>query len=146
MRILKILLLFAVTHIAIAAETNHTPQSAEAMVISAIQTQWQQPNQPVYVPVVAVSAPFAIADWIQEARGGRALLKLTDGHWQTLACGDAQIKNVYTLGKMGVPASHAAVIVQQLNLDEVNLTNAQLSLINSYSGVMNMETHLHHRE
>jgi hypothetical protein len=146
MHILKFSLLFAFMHIATAAETNHTPQSAEAMIISVIQTQWQQPNQPVYVPIVAISTPFAVADWIQDARGGRALLKLVDGHWQTLACGDAQIKNVFTLGKMGVPKSHAEVIVQKLNLNEVHLSKAQLALINSFSGVVNVEMHSHHHE
>jgi len=142
---LAIILLLLVSNIAHADEIE-TQQKAKKHIIQAIKMQWDQPQHPVSVPVVAISVPYAVADWTQDARGGRVLLKLNDGHWQALACGDALIKSVFKLEKMGVPKAHAEEIVQQLTLEEAQLSQAEISTINSFSGLVDLLTHPEHHQ
>jgi len=137
------MVLFLVMNIANAGQLD-TNAVAKEHIIQAIKMQWDQPQHPVSVPVVAISVPYAVADWTQDARGGRALLKLNDRHWQALACGDAQIKSVFKLEKMGVPKAHAEEIVQQLTLEETQLSQAAISTINSFSGVVDLLTDPEH--
>lgn len=139
------LVLFLMMSIANADEIE-TQQKAKEKIIQAIKMQWDQPQHPVSVPVVAISVPYAVADWMQDARGGRALLKLNDGHWQALACGDAQIKSVFKLEKMGVPKAHAEEIVQQLSIQETQLSQVELSTINSFSGLVNLLINPEHHQ
>jgi len=140
---LAIVLLFVVMNNAHADEVKMRVIAKEN-IIQVIKMQWDQPQNPVAVPVVAVSELYAVADWTQGARGGRALLKFNEGHWQMLACGDAQIKSVFRLTQMGVAKENAQDIVQQLTFDEVQLSQAQLSVINSFSGVVDLFTHPEH--
>ncbi len=139
------MMMFLTINIAISGEIE-SKASAKENIIRAIKMQFDQPQHPVSVPVVAISAPYAVADWMQGTRGGRALLKLNDGHWQALACGDAQIKSVFKLEKMGVPKAHAEEIVQQLTLEETQLSQAEISTINSFSGLVDLLTHPEHHQ
>lgn len=113
-------------------------------VTQAIKLQWEQPNQPVEVLAVAVEKEFAIADWIQGARGGRAVLRKNEGAWQTLACGDVHIKHAQTLTQFGLSLPQAQVIVQQLQLEEQHVPVEKLQLIDQFSGIVDMRHHLFH--
>lgn len=113
-------------------------------VTQAIKLHWEQPNQPVEVLAVAVEKEFAIADWIQGERGGRAVLRKNNEDWQTLACGDAQIKNAQTLTQYGLSLPQAQAIVQQLQLEEQHIPAEKLQLIDEFSNVVDMRHHLFH--
>lgn len=113
-------------------------------VAQAIKAQWDKPDRPVEVLVVVVEDDFAIADWLQEARGGRAVLRNMNGSWQTLACGDAQIKHVQKLTQFGMRLPQAQAIVQQLQLEERNISQEKLRRIDQFSGVVDMRHHAFH--
>lgn len=110
----------------------------EIAISETIKHQWNKPNHTVETPVIAVSNDYAVADWIQEPKGGRALLRLSNGQWQTLLCGDAKIKSVSELKKVGVPESDALAIVESLNIQEANLTVSQLNTINTFVGIVDL--------
>ncbi|OQW70555.1 MAG: hypothetical protein BVN34_00760 [Proteobacteria bacterium ST_bin12] len=117
----------------VVADTAH-----EIAIAETIKQQWQKPNRPVSVPVVAVSHDFAIADWIQEPKGGKALLRFNAGHWQTLMCGDVNLMQQKRLEEAGVPAKDAQQLIASLTQSEAQLTADQQTTINSFQGIVDL--------
>lgn len=118
----------------------------EVTIAEVIKQQWDKPNQPVFVPVVVVSHDFSIADWIQETRGGRALLRLNAGHWQTLMCGDINLMQQKALTEAGVPAEDAKKLITSLTQAEAQLSVDQRMTINSFKGVIDLLKQPHYNE
>lgn len=134
-------LLLWVTAIVFYCDTFSASPKEE--VIRAIKLQWEKPDYLVAVPVVAVRQEFAIADWLQGNRGGRAMLRKMHGVWQTLACGDAKMKTVAQLKQFGVPEPQAQLLIQALNEQEQHLTQEELQVIDGFSGIMELRQHHH---
>lgn len=109
-----------------------------AAIETALKTQWDKPNHPIRVPVIVIYGDYAIADWIQEPRGGRALLKREHKVWQTLLCGDANMKQVHNLVSAGVPSEYAAHLAAMLTQEEKQLTETDKALINSFKGIVDL--------
>lgn len=123
--------------------------NAESLITFVIKNQWETPYHLVEIPVIAVGGAYALADWLQGERGGRALLRLNEGKWQTLMCGSAQLKSAQSLVNAGVPSAEAKQISENLVAKEVNLSAAQLALIDSFEGIVEVLTssdhqHVHH--
>ncbi|WP_407059170.1 copper uptake system-associated protein (plasmid) [Ralstonia syzygii subsp. celebesensis] len=70
---------------------------------------------------IAVDGDHALADWIQGEKGGRALLRRTQGQWQIVACGGDGFKDVRTLKDAGIPAATAKRLIARLNEAERSL-------------------------
>jgi len=117
-----------------------------AAIESSIKAQWEKPDHPIRVPVIVVSGDYAIADWIQAPKGGRALLKHHAGHWQTLMCGDANMKELRHLVDAGVPESEAEKLVLELTQAEASLTVDEQTTINSFVGMVDLLKARHHHE
>jgi hypothetical protein len=123
--------------------------SSEELIALIIKHQWETPHRLVEVPAIAVGTQYALADWVQGKRGGRALLLLSEGKWQTLMCGSAQLKSAQSLEKAGVPSAEAKQISENLATKEANLSSAQLAIIDSFEGIVDVLTdsehhHVHH--
>ncbi len=115
-------------------------------VVTAIKAQWEKPNKPIDVPVVVVSGQHAIADWIQGEKGGRALLMMHGRHWQTMMCGDGNMKQRKHLLQAGVPAKDADALIAGLGKAEAKLTSDQLKLIDSFKGMVDLLKEPHHHD
>lgn len=113
---------------------------------SSIRAQWEKPDHPIQVPVIVVSGNYAIADWIQQPKGGRALLKQQHGHWQTLMCGDANLKQPRHLVAAGVPEQDAEKLTLALTQAEASLTLDEQTTINSFVGMLDLLKAPHHHE
>jgi hypothetical protein len=125
----------------------HAAPSAEELISITIKKQWETPQSLVEVPVIAVGTHYALVDWVQDKRGGRALLRLNEGEWQTLMCGSAQLKSTQALERAGVSGEEARKISENLTVQEINLTTEQLELIDGFEGIMNVLTNpRHHHE
>lgn len=120
---------------------------AQHVAIEAtIKSQWDKPDHPIRVLAVVVSGQHAIADWIQEPKGGRALLMLSAGQWQTLMCGDANIKLLSHLVSAGVPQADAEKLITSLEQSEASFTLDERTTINSFNGIVNLLKEPHHHE
>lgn len=117
----------------VAADT-----AQEIAITEVIKQQWDKPDKPVLVPVVVVSNDFAIADWIQEPRVGRALLRLNSGNWQALVCGDDNLKQHKRLIDLGIPDKDAEQLIAALTQAESQLSLDQLTTINSFKGIVDL--------
>lgn len=109
-----------------------------ATIEAALKAQWDKPNHPIRVPVIVIYGDYAIADWIQAPRGGRALLRREQKHWQTLLCGDANMKQVSNLVSAGVPYNDAKKLAAALEKEEKQLPSADKALIDSFKGMVDL--------
>lgn len=105
-----LLVLFLVFTGALSAETL----TDEAQIQAVIGKTYDKPNNKVNTTPISVADDFAIADWTQGKRGGRALMKRIDGNWEILACGNDGLKDTKSLVKAGMTEKTASTIVKKL--------------------------------
>jgi hypothetical protein len=121
---------------------------ADTKKIVAIETanknQWDKPNDPIRVPVIFIRGDFAIADWIQESHGRRALLRRNKITWLTIFCGDVPLTKKVHLVNAGVPDSDAEYLANALAQAEANLTVSDMELINRFKGLVDLLKEPHH--
>lgn len=127
---------------------NATDDSSDqGQIIKVLKDQFDRPVNPLEVPVVIVSGEYAVADWIQDNRGGRALLRHDADGWHTLMCSGAQFKSPQALRQAGVQEEDAIRISQELSQKEQNLLAEQLKKIDSFQGIVDVLTQPeHHHE
>jgi hypothetical protein len=118
--------------------------TAEAQIIQVLKNQFERPVTPLDVPVVVVSGDYAVADWLQDNRGGRALLRRDADGWHTLMCSGAQFKTPQALRQAGVQEEDATHISHELSQKEQNLTEEQLKKIDSFQGIVDVLTNPDH--
>ncbi|AXV83972.1 hypothetical protein CJO92_20735 (plasmid) [Ralstonia solanacearum] len=93
----------------------------EAQVRDLIAQTYDRPDRKVETAPIAVDGDHALADWIQGEKGGRALLRRTQGQWQIVACGGDGFKDARTLKDAGIPAATAKRLIARLNEAERSL-------------------------
>lgn len=107
--------LFLVFSVALSAETL----TDEAQIQAVIGKTYDKPNNKVNTTPVSVADDFAIADWTQGERGGRALMKRINGNWEILACGNDGLKDTKSLIKAGMSEKTASTVIKKLtNLEK----------------------------
>lgn len=98
--------------------TSTATASAEQTIIKLIATTYDQPGRKVETTPVVIASDYALADWIQGDKGGRALLRHKAGQWEIMACGGDGFKDAKTLQQAGIPAATASKLVAQLTQAE----------------------------
>lgn len=93
-------------------------EAQRQQIRAVIGKTYDQPHSKVETNPIALSAEFAIADWVQGKHGGRALMRKVKGVWQITACGGDGFKDVSALVDAGMPKSTAQTLVSQLNAAE----------------------------
>lgn len=107
--------LFLVFSVVLSAETL----TDEAQIQAVIGKTYDKPNNKVNTTPVSVADDFAIADWTQGERGGRALMKRINGNWEILACGNDGLKDTKSLIKAGMNEKTASTVIKKLtNLEK----------------------------
>jgi hypothetical protein len=106
-----LLVLFLVFSGALSAEAL----TDEAQIQAVIGKTYDKPNNKVNTTPISVADDFAVADWTQGKRGGRALMKRIDGNWEILACGNDGLKDTKSLVKAGMSEKTASAIVKKLS-------------------------------
>ena len=105
-----LLVLFLVFSGALSAESL----TDEAQIQAVIGKTYDKPNNKVNTTPISIADDFAVADWTQGKRGGRALMKRIDGNWEILACGNDGLKDTKSLVKAGMRERTASTIVKKL--------------------------------
>jgi ribulose 1,5-bisphosphate synthetase/thiazole synthase len=90
------------------------------------------------VDPIVVANDHAIADWIQDNRGGRALLRRKAGQWVIVLCSGNGIKSADAMRLAGVPAADAAKLAASLESAEKTMPTDQLALLASFKGTVLM--------
>jgi hypothetical protein len=97
------------------------PHAAEQQIRAVIATTYDRPGQKVETAPIVVADSYAIADWIQGGKGGRALLRVNRGRWEIVACGGDGFKDVRVLQDAGLQIGTAKLLVMRLNQAEATL-------------------------
>jgi hypothetical protein len=106
-----LLVLFLVFSGALSAETL----TDEAKIQAIIGKTYDKPNNKVNTTPISAIDDFAVADWTQGDRGGRALMKRINGNWEILACGNDGLKDTKSLVKAGMSEKTASAILKKLS-------------------------------
>lgn len=141
-----------------AATTHPAPSPAGQMQVShatddagqithLLKASFDKPDAPLSVEPVVVAGEWAVAGWVQQQAGGRALLKQSDGSWHVHLCTGASLKEASSLEKMGVPAERAAELALALAEAEKPLPAEKIALFDSFKGEVKGTAmqHAHHQ-
>lgn len=147
MKITNSLFLVLVAMMVIFSKPVLAAPNSEDEIKLVISKIYDKPDHKVETAPVAVVDKFAIADWTQGNRGGRALMKNINGQWAVAACGADGFKDVKNLEDAGIPTKTAQQLIKKLTQLEKSIDPARVhlfSLFGTKDDPKNMEEHHHH--
>ncbi len=135
---------FAVAHLlfvalALSCCARGGDVSAEQGVRAFMAGVFDRPEARLTVPSVATVGDYAVAGWLQDGRGGRALLKRSDEGWEFVVCSGDELLQPAGLRSAGLPADLADNMVDRLRQAEASLSSEQRARLGSFRGVLRME-------
>jgi len=122
----------------------------DEVIAHTMMMQWDKPDERLTVGPIVVNGDYAIAGWIQGARGGRALLERNEHGWQVRLCGGDNLIKPNALLSAGIPASTTQALIDATQAAERHLSSVSRQKISSFVGIMPIETpskeqtHEHH--
>jgi hypothetical protein len=125
-----------------ANEHSHvaaTPANDAQAIVQVMKRQFDQPKAPLKVAPVVVEADWALAGWLQDTRGGRALLQKRHGQWVIVVCGGDGLLEAQALVQTGMPAEMAAALAKKLAAAESRLPAATLKKFASFEGMLRVD-------
>ncbi|WP_246780347.1 copper uptake system-associated protein [Rhizobium sp. AQ_MP] len=129
-------------HAAHGAGSAHEPAptgDAAVDITAKLKAMFETEGNPLAVEPVVVAGDWAIAGWIQDGKGGRALLKRKGEGWSIHLCSGDSLKEAAVLTKIGIPASDAEHLAHHLAEAEKPLPAETLALFASFEGTVMVE-------
>ena len=120
-------------------------KSANQQIQTLISTIYDKPNIKIETTPIVVVNEYAIADWTQGERGGRALLQRINGKWAIMACGADGFKDAKKLADAGIPLPQANSLVAKLTTAEKSIDPHRLHLFSLF-GTKNDPIKMGHQE
>jgi hypothetical protein len=146
-RCVMLLVTFIVTNVCWSSLAIADDKSANQQIQTLISTIYDKPNLKIETTPIVVVNEYAIADWTQGERGGRALLKRIDGKWAIMACGANGFKDAKNLADAGIPLPQANNLVAKLTAAEKSIDPHRLhlfSLFGTKNDPIKKDHHEHH--
>jgi len=116
--------------------------SAQA-IEQVMKAQFDKPEAPLTVVPVTVEGDYAIAGWIQNDRGGRALLKAEGGKWTIRVCAGDGLLQASMLEMAGVSGSTAKRLLEKVAAAEKRLPVDLVKKFSLFEGVLKIEVGSH---
>jgi hypothetical protein len=111
--------------------------STDAQHIARVmKQQFDRPEAPLTVVPVTIEGEHAMAGWLQDARGGRALLRRVQGDWMIVVCGGNGLLDAATLRDAGLTSASATRLVKRVKTAEGRLPKAQAQKLGLFEGVV----------
>ena len=127
-------LLVAVSSVALAQDTAHE----QVEIRNLMRMAWERPNAPLSVDPVVVHDGYAIAGWVQEERGGRALLRKSGPGWEVILCAGDHLRSAETVIATGAPPAVAQLLVAKLVDAEGRLPPERLAKFAMFDAILRM--------
>jgi hypothetical protein len=109
---------------------------AEDAIRSLMKTTWERPDAPLKVAFVTVEGDYAVAGWIFEGQGGRALLIRHDGLWEVRLCGGDGLVKPDSIHTAGAPHEVAAKLAAHVAEAEAALSEDDRSKLSLFHGLV----------
>jgi periplasmic copper chaperone A len=119
-----------------AAVERADPQAAIPLVMKAI---FESPGKPLSAGPVVIAGNWAIADWSQDKKGGRALLKDDGTGWAIYLCSGSSLGDAKALRQIGLTRRDAKSLAASLAKAESGLAANRRALFDSFQGAMLMK-------
>lgn len=104
------------------ALANPASASDDAVDIRAkINHEFDRPYAVVVIDPIVIEQGYAIADWVQNETGGRALLQQKSGQWTIMLCSGNALKQANKIVDAGVPRAAANQLARRLSDAEKNI-------------------------
>lgn len=130
-------------HEAAEKSVNATAMTDEQRIRHTMKSLFDKPDAPLRVTPVSIEGEYAVAGWIQNNRGGRALLKKEKGEWSILVCGGDDLKKASSLSMAGIDSSSARKLAQKISAAENNLSTDELKKFSMFEGAINADGSAH---
>jgi len=134
----------------LAHEVGSGGSAANKVSVSDIQAvqlvmkkQFDKPGAPLQVAPVSIEGDYAVAGWLQEQRGGRALLKKEKNEWSIQVCGGDGLKQASTLVMAGMSKSIAEKLSQKVMASEKLLPAEDLKRFAMFEGMIKVNAGSH---
>jgi hypothetical protein len=105
---------------------------------------FDRPEARLVVDPLVVAGDHAVADWIQDQRGGRALLHRRAGAWRVVLCSGDGITTAQGLHQAGVPLAEADLLSSKLAEAEGVIAPDRRALFSTFEGTVLIEAGSHH--
>ena len=127
---------------AVLAQGSSSPETGA--VRATIAATYDRPDAKVETDPVVVSGSYAVADWVQGEKGGRAVLQKIDGRWTILLCGGDGLKTDQDLRGAGVPGGTARQLADGLAAAERPLAPERLRRFGLFQAAPDSASKHHH--
>ncbi len=98
----------------------------EQSIKKLLKDTFEKPESPLKVYPITITGDYAVAGWLQDDRGGRALLKKENGAWILQACGGDGLKSPGVLEKSGMSRINARKLVSAIGKAENRLPESEV--------------------
>ena len=124
---------------ATAADKHSAGHGDSQAIEHAMKKQFDKPEAPLKVEPVSVEGGFAVAGWLQQGRGGRALLEKRHGQWVITVCAGDGLKQVEILAQTGMKPEVAKRLAAKVAVQEARLPSETLKKFASFEGMLRVD-------
>ena len=117
----------------------HAQANDSHAIEHAMKKLFDKPEAPLKVAPVSVEGEFAVAGWLQDKRGGRALLQKRHGQWVITVCAGDGLKQVDTLVQTGMSPETAKRLAAKVAAQEARLSADVLKRFASFEGMLRVD-------
>ncbi len=126
------------------AKASHAVKMTDEQSIEhAMKALFDKPDTPLKVAPVSVEGTHAVAGWIQNDRGGRALLKKENDKWSIQVCGGDGLKQTSSLTLFGMDQASANKLAQKIAAAERNMPSEQTKKLALFEGIVKVDGGAH---
>ena len=121
------------------APLRRAQDTADAEAIAAtMNATFDRPDAPLDAGPVVVSGAFAVADWTQGDRGGRALFERKGEAWVVRFCSGDALRSADGLVRLGVPQEDADQLAALLAEAERAVAPERIAAMAAFDGTVQM--------
>jgi len=128
-------LLLACSPLLAIADTASEQQDIQQL----LRHSFERPDAPLDVGPVTVEGDHAVAGWLQDQRGGRALLRKGPHGWRVVLCAGDSLLKPATLHSAGLSEADAARLSQAVRNAEATQPAERVKQFALFQGVVKVD-------
>ncbi|MDD1954335.1 copper uptake system-associated protein [Pseudomonas qingdaonensis] len=113
--------------------------SEQQSIQQLMRHSFERPDAPLDVGPVTVEGDHAVAGWLQDKRGGRALLRKGPHGWRVVLCAGDSLLNPSTLRSAGLSDADATQLSQAVRSAEATQSEERVKQFALFQGVVKVD-------
>lgn len=120
----------------VTESTKHSNAQDAMMIEHTMKKLFDKPESPLQVKPISIDGVYAVAGWVQNDHGGRALLKKDHGQWSIQLCGGDGLKSSNVLVTTGMDRTTANRLSKKIAISESKLPTEVLKQLAMFDGIV----------